>query len=296
VKGLFAVVVMLALAATLASGKARRRSAALILAWATLVLPILLRPEAPLAAFVVALVACWGAIRVVDLYREHPARSWRLRLWHVLAAFDTRHAKRVRPCVDGAGFGRGLLQSTVGVAGLAALVYAAPRIAGPAHAIVRCLGGAALVYGVASAVAEWLRSMYLLVGVAVPPIHRSPIASRSLREFWGERWNRVVGRWLRETFFVPLARRRRPTEGLILAFVASALLHGYTTLAAVGATMAIPMMAFFLVQGGFVLIERALRIERWSEASARLWFFTAMLVSLPLFVEPVLAIVLPGIN
>jgi D-alanyl-lipoteichoic acid acyltransferase DltB (MBOAT superfamily) len=174
------------------------------------------------------------------------------------------------------------------------VVYAAPRFDGAAHAVVRWLGGVALVHGLAIAVAEWLRSIYLLVGVAVPPIHRSPLASRSLREFWGDRWNRIVGGWLREAIFLPLARRRRTTEGSTLAFVASALLHGYAATAAIGAAKAAPMIAFFLLQGALVLVERALRVERWPDAWARIWFFSAMLCTLPLFLQPVLAILLPA--
>jgi hypothetical protein len=285
---------MLALASILASGSSRRRGGALLLAMAVLGVPFLWRPTSPLVAFVAALVALWGAIRVVDLYREHPARSWRMRLWHVLAIFDTRLAARVRPRVDAGAFGRGLLFCAIGAGGAAMVVYAAPRFDGTAHAAARWLGGVVLVYGLASGVAEWLRSIYLLIGVAVPPIHRSPLASRSLREFWGDRWNRVVGRWLREAIFLPLARRRRTAEGSTLAFVASALLHGYATTAAIGPAKAVPMIAFFLLHGVLVLIERALRVERWPDAWARLWFFAAMLLTLPLFLEPVLAIVLPA--
>jgi hypothetical protein len=288
-----AAVMMLALAAALAGGSAALRVAALVVAVVTLGLPFVVHVEPPLLAFIVALLACWGTVRVVDLCRERPARSWRLRVWHVLAAFDTRDTTRVPARVDRPTLSSAVAHAAFGGAGLALLVYAVPQFAGPTRATVRWLGGAIFVYGVAGAVADGVRSSYLLVGVSVPPIQRAPVFARTLREFWGQRWNRVVGRWLRETLFVPLARRRRPATGLLLAFVVSALLHGYLTLASVGLDMAIPMTAFFLVQGVLVLVERGLRVERWRPVPARIWFFTSMLVSLPLFVEPMLAVVLP---
>src|SRR5206468_9155475 len=48
---------------------------------------------------------------------------------------------------------------------------------------------------------------YLAGGVDVPAVQRNPIVSRSLAEFWGQRWNRVVGGWLREFMFEPFARK-----------------------------------------------------------------------------------------
>src|SRR5436190_320061 len=86
-------------------------------------------------------------------------------------------------------------------------------------------------------------------GAGGSTVRKTPIAARSLREFWGERWNRVVGSWLRRTFFVPWARRRHIGVGLALAFTVSALLHGYMALAAVGLAAALPMTTFFLLQG-----------------------------------------------
>jgi hypothetical protein len=296
VRGLFVTVAVLAVAATLAGESARGRKAGLVIAVAALALPFLEHTESPLMAFVVALVACWGAVRTLDLYRERTARPWRMRVWHVLAAFDTRQTTRVPARVDGATLMNVLGHAALATGGAVVLLYGAPHLLGFARWPVRAVAGTAFAYGVAGAVADLVRWMYLLVGIAVPPIQRTPIASRSLQEFWGQRWNRVVGRWLRENLFLPLARRRRPAVGLLLAFVVSGFLHGYLTLAAVGSAMALPMTAFFVVQGGLVLLERGLRVEAWPSAAARLWFVTAMLVSVPLFVEPMLAVVLPAAN
>jgi hypothetical protein len=247
-------------------------------------------------AFIVALVASAGTIRVLDLYREHPARIWRMRVWHALTPFDTRLTTRVPARVDGDLLLIALVHAVLAIASLAVLLYGTEHFVGFARWPARAVAGTAFVYGTAGAVADLVRALYLLVGVAVPPIQRTPIASRSLQEFWGQRWNRVVGRWLRENFFLPLARRRRPMIGLLLAFFVSGFLHGYLTVAAVGATMALPMTAFFIVQGALVLLERGLRVDAWPAAAARLWFVTAMLVSVPLFVEPMIAVVLPAAN
>jgi hypothetical protein len=66
-----------------------------------------------------------------------------------------------------------------------------------------------------------LRALIAALGYAMEPVQRTPILSRSLAEFWGRRWNRIVGRWLRENAFEPFAKAGRPGTGSFVAFVAS---------------------------------------------------------------------------
>jgi hypothetical protein len=290
VTGLLAVAATLGLAAFLAGGAGR--IVALLLAASGLTLPFLLPAPFPMLTFVVALLAFWGLVRVVELCRERQPRPFTQRLWHVFALFDSRATSRVPPRRDRRQFGRAALHLAIGVLGVA-VVLLADRF-GYAHTAARWLGGTAFVYGGAGAVAELVPALYLLGGIAVPPVQATPIAACSLGELWGQRWNRVVGGWLRATFFRPLARRGRPGTGVLAAFTASAVMHGYVAAAAGGMAVAVPMAAFFVVQGGLVLVERRLHVERWSPGHARAWVVLAMLASLPLFIEPMMAIVVPG--
>lgn len=43
------------------------------------------------------------------------------------------------------------------------------------------------------------------IGVEPPELHRAPLLSTTLREFWGVRCNRPVGAWLRFHAFEPCA-------------------------------------------------------------------------------------------
>ena len=153
--------------------------------------------------------------------------------------------------------------------------------------------GRTLLWGTLAAI----ESAYVLVGAAyralgfvAPRLHVSPIASLSVGELWGKRWARPISAWLRETCFVPLARRGHRTVGLVLGFVGSAIGHAYAVLVALDLPMAALMFAFFLAQGVFVIFEARLKASRWPRAARRAWTVAIMVASSPLFVEPTLRV------
>jgi len=152
--------------------------------------------------------------------------------------------------------------------------------------------GALFFYCLADAVEGGVRALYRAAGVVVPRQQLVPIASRSVQEFWGKRWNRAVGAWLRAHCFLPFARRGQVRTGLVAAFSASAVFHAYFTLVAVGWTMALAMTVFFLVQGAFVLVELRVGVARWRPALAHAWTIVGVLGCSPLFIEPILRILL----
>ncbi|CAF2884456.1 unnamed protein product [Rotaria sp. Silwood2] len=78
-----------------------------------------------------------------------------------------------------------------------------------------------------------------------------PILSRSIREFWGSRYNRVVGSVLRESIFEPLRRSFSfsPPSAAIASFVVSGLLHAHVSIAIFGVSSPLPAFTFFLLQG-----------------------------------------------
>jgi hypothetical protein len=43
---------------------------------------------------------------------------------------------------------------------------------------------------------------------------------------------------------------------------------------------------FFLLQGVFILLERRLRVARWRPALAHVWTVALLVLSSPLFIEP----------
>ena len=75
-------------------------------------------------------------------------------------------------------------------------------------------------------------------GWKVPAFHRDPIKSRTVSEFWARRWNIAMAAWLLRNCYVPLARRRRRTLGVLAAFAYSTVMHAWFVLVALGPTMA----------------------------------------------------------
>jgi hypothetical protein len=84
-----------------------------------------------------------------------------------------------------------------------------------------------------------------------------PFLSRSLREFWGRRYNQLVGSLLKESIF-ELVRRLfsfSPTAAALTSFTLSGLLHAHVAVAAFGASSALPALTFFLLQGAACCVE-----------------------------------------
>jgi hypothetical protein len=224
--------------------------------------------------------AAWVLLRTLDLARDPTGLSPARRVFHVVALYDTRLTTRAPPAFS--------LARHAAVAGWLLLALGALWLATHAAGAPRWLAGAAAVYAGFEALAGALVAGSALCGVVVPTLHDAPIRSRSVAEFWGRRWNRIVSAWLREYCFEPLARRGRPGLGVAAAFAASALLHAYFTRVALDFTMAAAMGGFFLLQIPLCAAERALGVDRWPAAAARVWTVAALLGTSPLFVEPLL--------
>jgi hypothetical protein len=108
-------------------------------------------------------------------------------------------------------------------------------------------------------------------------------------EFWSP-WNRNVHAWFRRHTFLPLARRGHRRLGILFAFVASGAFHFWLVAVPIGVAWAIPMAAFFVLQGAAALIETKLSVRNWSRLAQHAWTVTAILGTSPLFLEPMLQV------
>jgi hypothetical protein len=238
----------------------------------------------------------WGLGRVIDLVGERQERSFGARLWHVFGLVDTRHATFTSPDVDAKALGKTSFYAILATIGFIVAIDMAARTEGTWSWILRWFGGALFFYSLADAVEGGVRTLYRAVGVIVPPQHVLPIASRSVQEFWGKRWNRAVGGWLRAHCFLPFARRGQRRTGLIAAFCVSAAFHAYFTWVAVGGVLALAMVVFFLLQGVFVLLELWAGVAHWHPLFAHTWTVAAVLGCSPLFIEPILQILVGALQ
>lgn len=267
----------------------RRRAATWALCAFAAVLPFVANDEIPLARAILATGAALVLFHCIDLMKDPRQHPTLMRVWFVLSPFDTRAVARVAPAIRAP-----LIASLLGCGALAAAAFALLEVATPPTGIqrwiVRWALGAIAFYATAEAIGAAMLQGYLARGLQPPPLHRSPILARSVQEFWGERWNLEVRRWLHVHVFRPVARRRGVAWGVVAAFAVSTLLHLWIMAPAGGLLLAASWGAFFLLHGAFVVIERALHVSRWRPALARAWTLGVFALSSPLFVEPVLQI------
>jgi Membrane bound O-acyl transferase family len=276
------------LAGVVAAPSRGRAAVAIALAAAAAVTPWLLPPSWVFLRTVYGIAGfiCVGG--VVDIVRRRRTWSTPERVLRVIFLLDLQSGKPTRRHLDIRLMIVTMIYQAIGLSGLWAVVVLAPRAQGLAHWALRWGGGMLFCY----VSPEIARAAVIFSGRAIglepPELHRVPILSATISEFWGTRWNRPVGAWLRFHGYDPLAARGLPTLGVLAAFTMSAALHAWFTWIAVGGLLALVMLAFFLLQGIFVVAERILGIVRRPRAWGRAWTVGIMALSSPLFVEPML--------
>jgi alginate O-acetyltransferase complex protein AlgI len=166
-----------------------------------------------------------------------------------------------------------------------------------------------LHYGLfALVIAGWRKA-----GCNARPLFRNPLASRSLADFWGHRWNLAYVEMCQETVvrvFKTASRenakaRVSANEPIALSrvrgqqvavFLFSGLLHECAISLPVNAGYGLPTL-YFVLNGGAMLVGRKLRD---GTIAARAWAAFWVIAPLPLLFHPwfIVGIVLPmvGIN
>ncbi|MDP2307931.1 MAG: membrane bound O-acyl transferase family-domain-containing protein [Pseudomonadota bacterium] len=284
---LIAEVALSTAVAWLAAGSRVRKVGAGAATVALGALPWCLPASLPLLRGLSALFALVVLMKLVELLRERTPRPFAERLVHVYSLADLRLARHGPPRFDLPLLGSGVVCGAVA----ALLLIAAgsvPAEARPGPLAARWLLGVASFYLSFEAIDRLARTAYLLGGAQVEPTQRAPILAPTLADFWGKRWNAIVRRWLASVFFLPLARKGHARLGILAAFVVSAVIHAYLMLPGLGAGWALCMGGFFLIHGALCTVERALGVSRWPRALAHVWVLTALLATMPLFIEPLL--------
>ena len=128
------------------------------------------------------------------------------------------------------------------------------------------------------------RMCWLPCGELVPAMFHHPWRARSLAEFWGRRWNRLIGDWLAQVVYRPW--RRRPRLAMGAAFLVSGLIHELVVslpLALVyGESVWGWLTGYFLIQYGGCLAEK-----RWhlAPASQRVMLWATVVLPAPLILN-----------
>jgi hypothetical protein len=220
-----------------------------------------------------------------------PQWSARLRLLHLLTLGYRIRAGHTRPVLSVRIIGRLIVEAlAIGAACLLLRHIIHAQLPVAASALCRLVAGIIFFYALMAFITDLIHFCFLASGTAMRPIHVTPVAARSLRDFWGKRWNRAVSAWLYRFIFLPLAHRHHLSLGLICVFLVSAAMHAWLPLVALGASAAFSMGAFFCLQGVFILAEDRLHVCAWPIPLARVWTLTILLLTSPLFIYPCLSL------
>lgn len=176
-----------------------------------------------------------------------------------------------------------------------------------ARGVVKLLIGGALFWGVAGRLPEsqiilsgWVGMIGLVLmlhfglfhllscawraaGVNARPLMNRPLASQSVSEFWGRRWNTAFRDLTHRFFFRPLNSRLGPRRALLAGFVFSGLIHDLVISVPAGGGYGWPTL-FFGVQAAAIFAERshagrAAGLGRgW-----RGWLFAVLVLALPAY-------------
>jgi hypothetical protein len=248
-----------------------------------------LQARDPLAKVCLTLLALMALVKCVFIVNAKP--EWQTpvrRIWQVLVPFDIRRTSAVRHGLEWKSLAR--IAAAMGIVALA-IWFAITKMSALSDTSLWLAKWACMLvaaYSLMELSGELLRSVHRLGGIAVEQLQRNPIVSRSVAEFWGERWNLPMTRWLNDFFFRPLARRGHPLAGIVAAFIVSAALHAWLFFAATGWKGALLAGAFFLVQIPAVLLERHWHVRRWPAFAAHLWTLGFLVLSSPLFLWPMI--------
>jgi hypothetical protein len=118
-------------------------------------------------------------------------------------------------------------------------------------------------------------------GVEARPLMNRPIASISLAEFWGRRWNTAFRDLTHRLLFRPMTRRFGAREGIAVGFLFSGLVHDLVISYPAGGGYGGPTL-FFVLQGAGMLVERTgLGRTLGLAHGARGWLFTMLVLVLP---------------
>jgi alginate O-acetyltransferase complex protein AlgI len=106
-----------------------------------------------------------------------------------------------------------------------------------------------------------LACVYRRLEVMAAPIMHCPIASQSLTDLWGRRWNRAFRDLTYRYIFRPCLAVLGPSGALLAGFLFSGIAHDAVISLPAGRGYGLPT-CYFLVQGIAILAERS-QLGRW---------------------------------
>ncbi len=120
-------------------------------------------------------------------------------------------------------------------------------------------------------------------GIDAKPLMRRPLLSRSVGEFWGQRWNTAFRDLTHRFLFAPLMRCVGPRWAIVVGFFVSGVVHELVITVPARGGYGLPTL-YFIWQGIAMLLERAVPFRRWR---GRAWTIAAVALPAPMLFPPV---------
>jgi len=166
----------------------------------------------------------------------------------------------------------------------AALVWGCVRILVPVQPILAgWVGMAGVVFILHFGCFHLLSLIWRRAGIRATPLMQNPVASRSLAEFWGRRWNTAYHELAFRFTFRPFRRLTTPMAATLSVFGISGLIHELVISLPARGGYGLPTL-YFLIQGIGSIFERSrLGCGIGLGQGARGWFFTFVVTVFPAY-------------
>lgn len=120
-------------------------------------------------------------------------------------------------------------------------------------------------------------------GVPAKELFRSPYKSKSLKEFWGRRWNMAFSEMTSIVAYIPLKNRIGVNAAIFISFLLSGLLHEIAITLPTKSCYDLPM-CYFLIHGILMYLESKPIIRMITEHRilSHVWVLGWLVVPMPL--------------
>jgi hypothetical protein len=185
-------------------------------------------------------------------FRAAPPRK-KVAWWLAWPGMDANRFLTSSSC-DGVTIKEWTSAATKTVFGVSLFILAGKLVSTESTAAGAWLAMTAFILSIHCGLFHLLSCLWRTLGWDAQPLMNRPLASRSVTDFWGRRWNRAFRDLTYPAIFRPLATRYGPATGTLAVFVFSGLVHELVISIPAGGGFGRPTF-YFLLQGLVVLTE-----------------------------------------
>jgi hypothetical protein len=169
------------------------------------------------------------------------------------------------------------------LAGVVLFWFVAARITGSDDLFTEWIGMTGLILMLHFGSFHLLSCAWRSIGIDAQPLMKRPLASTSLSDFWGRRWNTAFRDFTYRFLFRPLNKWCGPRGAILVGFVFSGIIHDVVISVPAGGGYGGPTI-FFGVQAVGMFVERS-RIGKAVGLTHgwRGWLFTMIALLLPAY-------------